>query len=66
MADAPKYRRQMVDPVRTGRRPGELGSSGAPSAGRNRDHQADRDKGRCEGGLATVEREELHGHSVAA
>ena len=63
MADAPKYRCQTVDLVRTGGRPGEFGYSA--SAVRNRIHQVDRDKGRREGGLTTAEREEIHGHGVA-
>ena len=58
---APEYRRQMVELVRAGRTPGELAREfGCSSqAIRNRVRQADRDAGRREDGLTSVEREEL-------
>ena len=58
---APEYRRQMVELVRAGRTPGELAREfGCSSqAIRNWVRQADRDAGRREDGLTSVEREEL-------
>ena len=60
-AYAPEYRRQMVELVRSGRRPGELAREFecSVSAIRNWVRQADRDEGRREDGLTSVELEEL-------
>ena len=60
-AYAPEYRRQMVELVRTGRRPGELAREFGCSASaiRNWVRQADRDEGRRGDGLTRAEREEL-------
>jgi transposase len=58
---APEFRRQMVELVRAGRTPEQLAKEFEPSAQaiRNWVGQADRDEGRREDGLTTVEREEL-------
>ena len=58
---APEYRRQMVELVHAGRRPGELAREYECSAQaiRNWVRQTDRDEGRREEGLTTTEREEL-------
>jgi transposase len=57
-----EFRQQMVELVRAGRTPGELGRQFECSAQaiRNWVRQADRDEGRREDGLTTAEREELH------
>ena len=57
-----EFRRQMVELVRTGRRPEELAKEFEPSAQaiRNWVAQADRDEGRREDGLTSAERDELH------
>ena len=59
---APEFRRQMIELVRAGRTPEELAKEFEPSAQaiRNWVAQADRDEGRREDGLTTVEREELN------
>jgi transposase len=56
-----EFRRQIVELVRAGRTPEELAREFEPSAQsiRNWVGQADRDEGRREDGLTTVEREEL-------
>jgi transposase len=58
---APEFRWQMVELVRAGRTPEQLAKEFEPSAQaiRNWVAQADRDEGRREDGLTTVEREEL-------
>ncbi|HEY2860572.1 MAG TPA: transposase [Terracidiphilus sp.] len=58
---APEFRRQMVELIRAGRTPEQLAKEFEPSAQaiRNWVAQADRDEGRREDGLMTVEREEL-------
>ena len=58
---APEFRRQMVELVRAGRSPEELGREFEPSAQtiRNWVAQTARDAGRGDGGLTTAEREEL-------
>ena len=57
----PEFRRQMVELVRVGRTPEELGQEFEPSAQaiRNWVSQATRDEGTGDGGLTTEEREEL-------
>ena len=59
---APEFRQQMVELVRAGRSPEELGREFEPSAQaiRNWVSQADRDEGRRTDGLTSTEREELH------
>ena len=56
-----EYRRRMIDLVRSGRSPEELGSEFEPSAQRIRNwvRQADLDEGRRKDGLTTEKREEL-------
>jgi transposase len=58
---APEFRRQMIELVRAGRTPEQLAKEFEPSAQaiRNWVAQADRDEGRREDGLTTVEREKL-------
>src|SRR5271166_2696761 len=58
---APEFRRQMVELVRAGRSPAELGREFEPSSQtiRNWVAQTARDAGRGDGGLTTAEREEL-------
>jgi transposase len=58
---AAEFRRQMVELVRAGRDPEQLAREFEPSAQaiRNWVAQADRDEGRREDGLTTLEREEL-------
>ena len=58
---SPEFRRQMVELVRSGRDPEQLAREFEPSAQaiRNWVAQADRDEGRREDGLTTIEREEL-------
>ena len=57
-----EFRRQIVDLVRAGRSPEELAREFEPTAQsiRNWVAQSARDGGRCDGGLTTAEREELH------
>jgi len=57
----PEFRRQMVELVRAGRSPEELAKEFEPSAQAIRTwaRQADLDEGRREGGLTSLEREEL-------
>ena len=57
----PEFRRRMVELVRAGRSPEELGQKFEPSAQaiRNWVKQADLDEGRREDGLTTDEREEI-------
>jgi transposase len=56
-----EFRQQLVELVRAGRTPEELGREFEPSAQaiRNWVQQADLDEGRREDGMTTVEREEL-------
>jgi transposase len=57
----PEFRRQLVEVVQAGRSPEELAREFEPTAQsiRNWVAQAARDAGRGDGGLTTVEREEL-------
>jgi transposase len=59
---APEFRRQMIELIRAGGTPEQLAKVFEPSAQaiRNWVAQADRDEGRREDGLTTVEREELN------
>jgi transposase len=58
---SPEFRRQMVELVRAGRTPEELAREFEPSAQaiRNWVRQADRDDGRRDDGLTSVECEEI-------
>ena len=58
----PEFRQRIVELVRKGRTPEELGRQFEPSAQciRNWVRQADRDEGRRQDGLTTAEQEELH------
>src|SRR5512141_1068440 len=58
---APEFRRQMIELVRAGRTPEELAKEFEPTAQaiRNWVAQSDRDEGRRDDGLTSVEREEL-------
>ena len=58
---APEFWRQMIELVRSGRNPEALAEEFEPTAQtiRNWVAQADRDEGRRDDGLTTVEREEL-------
>ncbi len=57
----PAFRRQMIELIRRGRTPEELGREFEPSAQaiRNWVRQADRDAGHRQDGLTTTEQEEL-------
>ena len=59
---APEFRLRMVELVHAGRTPEELASEFEPTAQsiRNWVAQSERNAGRGDGGLTTVEREELH------
>jgi len=58
---SPEFRRQMIELVRAGRDPEQLAREFEPTAQsiRNWVAQAERDEGRREDGLTTLEREEL-------
>jgi transposase len=58
---APEFKRQMVDLVRSGRRPAELSREFGPTAWTISlwVKQDARDRGKGDGGLTTAEREEL-------
>ena len=58
---SPEFRQRIIDLVRKGRTPEELARPFEPSAQaiRNWVRQADRDDGRLQDGLTTVEQEEL-------
>jgi transposase len=58
----PQFRRQMVELVHAGRMPEELAAQFGPTAQsiRNWVAQSERNAGRGDGGLTTVEREELN------
>lgn len=57
----PEFRNQMIEMVRAGRSPEELGREFEPSSQtiRNWVAQADRDEGRRQDGMTSAEREEL-------
>ena len=57
----PEFRRQMIELVRAGRNPEELAKEFEPTAQtiRNWVAQSDRDEGRRDDGLTSLEREEL-------
>ncbi len=57
----PEFRRQMIELVRAGRSPEELAKEFEPTAQiiRNWLAQSDRDEGRRDDGLTSVEREDL-------
>lgn len=56
-----EFRRKLIDLVRAGRAPEELAKEFEPTGQtiRNWIAQADRDAGKCQDGLTSVEREEL-------
>ena len=58
----PEFRRQMIELVRSGRRPEQLAKEFEPTAQaiRNWVAQADRDGGSRDGGLKTEERDEIN------
>jgi len=58
----PEFKRQMVDLVRTGRKPAELSREFGPTAWTISlwIKQDQRDRGKGDGGLTTAEREELN------